>query len=59
MYRLEHGADDKGKIKAAIPGIKQIELQNRQWKDDYALNRLARDKFRVSTSLAEKIVCTE
>ena len=48
MYRLEHGSDDKNKLKNAIPGIKQIQALQMEKKDDYLLNKLARRKFRVS-----------
>ena len=48
MYRLEHGSDDKNKLKSAIPGIKQIQALQMDKKDDYLLNKLARRKFRVS-----------
>ena len=48
MYRLEHGSDDKNKLKSAIPGIKQIQALQMDKKNDYLLNKLARRKFRVS-----------
>ncbi len=47
MYKLEHGAEDQAKMKKAIPGIAQIERMQAQYKDDYMLNKLARNKFRV------------
>ncbi len=53
MYRLEHGSDDKNKLKNAIPGIKQIQALQMEKKDDYLLNKLARQKFRVSPSPSE------
>ncbi|KAI0230604.1 coiled-coil domain containing 130 [Lamellibrachia satsuma] len=47
MYMLEHGVDDKAKIKAALPGIAQIEQLQTAWKDDYSLNKQLRNTFRA------------
>ena len=47
MYRLEHGTEDKAKLKAAVPGVAQIAEHQSTKKEDYLLNQLARQKFRV------------
>ena len=47
MYKLEHGVEDKVKVKQAIPGLGQLEQVQALKKDDYLLNKLARQKFRV------------
>ncbi|KAL3869786.1 hypothetical protein ACJMK2_042423 [Sinanodonta woodiana] len=46
MFKLEHGTDDQQKGKAVIMGLSQIEYRRSEWKDDYLLNKLARNKFR-------------
>lgn len=48
MYRLEHGAADKEKLKKAIPSLFELQEAQDAWKDDFALNSLLRTKFRVS-----------
>ena len=53
MFKLEHGVNDKSKIKNRIPGLNELaELQSVK-KDDYMINKLARKKFRVSISLVK------
>lgn len=47
MYKLEHGSDDKQRGKLVIPTIGQITDERYQYKDDYIINKIARDKFRV------------
>lgn len=47
MYKLEHGSDDQYRGKSSVPSIAQIEDMRDAWQDDYILNRLARNKFRV------------
>ena len=49
MYKLEHGVSDKDKIKAAKPTIHQLTQMQYDKKDDYLLNKLARNKFRVNS----------
>lgn len=46
MYRLEHGAADKEKLKKAIPTLFELQEAQGAWKDDFALNSLLRTKFR-------------
>lgn len=46
MYKLEHGSDDKQRGKLVIPTIGQITDERYQYKDDYIINKIARDKFR-------------
>ncbi|XP_074642683.1 coiled-coil domain-containing protein 130 homolog [Tubulanus polymorphus] len=46
MYKLEHGSEDKTKIKNAVPALAQISDIKSVYKDDYMLNKLARQKFR-------------
>lgn len=50
MFRLEHSAEDQAKLKMTKPGIGQLSEIRESMKDDYHINRLARDKFRVSDS---------
>ena len=47
MFKLEHGSDDvkKGQRSAATMSI--LEQKRDEWRDDYLLNKLARQKFRV------------
>lgn len=49
MYKLEHGSDDKQKGKSLIPTVGQIADEREQYKDDYIINKIAREKFRVNT----------
>ncbi|XP_014677142.1 PREDICTED: coiled-coil domain-containing protein 130 homolog [Priapulus caudatus] len=47
MFKLEHGADDKGKAKRAQPVVTRLlERQDDRWKDDYMVNKLLRKVFR-------------
>lgn len=46
MFRLEHSAEDQAKLKMTKPGIGQLSEIRESMKDDYHINRLARDKFR-------------
>lgn len=54
MFKMEHGVEDKNKSKKAMPGISQLTAVREQWKDDYELNKIIRNQFRVS-SLFENI----
>ena len=47
MFKLEHGSDDQKKGKAAVMTLSNLEGRRDEWKDDYVLNKLARQKFRV------------
>ena len=47
MFKLEHGTDDKQKLKAKIPGLAEIEGAQSKWRDDDLLNSQARSMFRV------------
>ena len=55
MFKLEHGADDKAKLKAKVAGLGELEAAQSRWKDDDILNSQARNMFRVRSSNA----CTE
>ncbi|XP_045159726.2 coiled-coil domain-containing protein 130 homolog [Mercenaria mercenaria] len=46
MFKLEHGSDDIQKGKKAISNLGSLEVRRDEWKDDYMLNKLARQKFR-------------
>ncbi|VDI24189.1 coiled-coil domain-containing protein 130 [Mytilus galloprovincialis] len=46
MYKLEHGSDDKQRGKSVIKTIGQIADERNQYKDDYIINKIAREKFR-------------
>ncbi|KAM9313314.1 putative splicing factor YJU2B [Gastrophryne carolinensis] len=46
MYRLEHGAADREKLKKAAPSLAELQDAQSAWKDDFALNSLLRNKFR-------------
>ncbi len=48
MFKLEHGFEDHKKIKAALPSIHLLEEIKSGMRDDYVLNKLARNQFRVS-----------
>ncbi|CAG0917532.1 unnamed protein product [Notodromas monacha] len=49
MFKLEHVEKDKRKSKEAKETLGNLEgFQYQRWKDDYAANRLMRDKFRES-----------
>ena len=48
MFKLEHGSDDIQKGKKAKSNLGSLEVSRNEWKDDYMLNKLARQKFRVS-----------
>ena len=51
MFKLEHGVEDKAKQKKVIPGIAEIAEAQSSKKDDYMLNRIARNMFRVYVQL--------
>ncbi|XP_064625082.1 probable splicing factor YJU2B [Lineus longissimus] len=46
MFKIDHEATDKTKIKTALPGLGEIELLQTAKKDDYILNKMARQMFR-------------
>lgn len=48
MFRLEHGAADRGTLQKALPTLSHIQEAQSAWRDDFALNSLLRRKFRVS-----------
>lgn len=48
MYKLEHGSNDQQKGKERVMSLAQVVESRASMLDDYTLNRLARDKFRVS-----------
>ncbi|KAL5016233.1 hypothetical protein ScPMuIL_005822 [Solemya velum] len=56
MFKLEHGTDDRSKGQSRVPSLGEIEGYMSMKKDDYLLNRLARDKFRTEkmTIIASK-----
>ena len=47
MFKLEHGEDDKAKLKAKVAGLSELEAKQSRWKDDDLLNAQARNVFRV------------
>ena len=47
MFKLEHGSDDVKKGKAIVMTLSNLEGRRDGWKDDYILNKIARQKFRV------------
>jgi hypothetical protein len=51
MFKLEHESTDKTKIRKALPGLGEIEAIQTAKKDDYILNKMARQMFRVSSCL--------
>lgn len=48
MFKLEHERSDAQKMDAARPQLERIEQDNSRLRDDFALNQLARSRFRVS-----------
>ena len=48
MFRLEHGEADRSTLKKALPTLSHIQEAQSAWKDDFALNRMLRKRFRVS-----------
>jgi len=50
MYKLEHGGEDAAKLKQAKPAIAHIQVINERAKDDYLINKLARQQFREEKS---------
>lgn len=51
MYQLEHGAKDQSKLQRALPTLQNIQEAQNAWKDDFVLNSLLRQKFRVRNSV--------
>ncbi|CAL1538631.1 unnamed protein product [Lymnaea stagnalis] len=47
MFKLEHGSNDQQRGKDKVLTLAQIEESRAPMKDDYILNRMARDKFRT------------
>lgn len=46
MFKLEHGSDDHKKGRAVVMNLSNLEGKREEWKDDYILNKIARQKFR-------------
>ncbi|XP_013387619.1 coiled-coil domain-containing protein 130 isoform X2 [Lingula anatina] len=46
MFKLEHGVDDKAKVQSVAYTLDQLEEIKAEKRDDYMLNRRARDMFR-------------
>ncbi|ESO94507.1 hypothetical protein LOTGIDRAFT_161207 [Lottia gigantea] len=46
MFKLEHGSNDQEKGKKSIMTLSQLEDRMDSYKDDYILNKIARNKFR-------------
>ena len=51
MFKLEHGSDDVKKSKAVVMNLSSLEGRRDEWRDDYILNKIARQKFRVCASV--------
>ncbi|XP_029827812.2 coiled-coil domain-containing protein 130 [Ixodes scapularis] len=47
MFKLEHGEDDKAKVKIATPSLARLEHLQDRWRDDYTANQLLRKGFRT------------
>ena len=47
MFKLEHDVNDKSKIVKLMPTLRELEEAKSDWKDDYNLNSLMRNVFRV------------
>ncbi|CAH1775350.1 unnamed protein product [Owenia fusiformis] len=62
MFKLEHGETDKVKHKKSLPNLGELASIQDQYRDDYMLNKLARNKFRgekkalASKELADKVL---
>ena len=48
MFKLEHKSDDVDRGKKVLSNLGMLEVRRDEWKDDYILNKIARNKFRVS-----------
>ncbi|XP_049644490.1 probable splicing factor YJU2B [Suncus etruscus] len=46
MFRLEHGAADRGTLRKALPALSDLQEAQSAWKDDFGLNSLLRRRFR-------------
>lgn len=44
MFALEHRTDDVQKKSDAVPTMEKLEERQGRWKDDYLLNKAARNK---------------
>ena len=47
MFNLEHEINDQTKLVRLAPTLKELEEVKSEWKDDYKLNSMMRDIFRV------------
>ncbi|VDN24442.1 unnamed protein product [Dibothriocephalus latus] len=54
MYQVEHGVKDKEKAATMHPAIAELEASRSAFKDDFALNCLARKQFREAKRAANK-----
>lgn len=52
MFKLEHGSDDIKKGQKVKSNLTSLESRRDEWKDDYMLNKLARQKFRVMENIS-------
>ncbi|VDK39334.1 unnamed protein product [Taenia asiatica] len=51
MYQVEHGVKDKEKAASSTPALSALESDRGSFKDDFALNYLARKQFREAKKL--------
>ncbi|KAL5107284.1 hypothetical protein TcWFU_000807 [Taenia crassiceps] len=53
MYQVEHGVKDKEKAALSTPALAELESNRGGFKDDFALNCLARKQFREAKKLQD------
>nr|CAH8869304.1 unnamed protein product [Trichobilharzia regenti] len=56
MYHLEHDVADKKKATDAVPIIQELQSDRTVYQDDFALNQIARKKFREAKKLSQEIM---
>ncbi|KAH8864442.1 Autophagy protein 5 [Schistosoma japonicum] len=54
MYHLEHDVTDKKKALEVLPAIQEIQTDRLAHEDDFALNQIARKRFRESKKQSEE-----
>ncbi|CAH8650523.1 unnamed protein product [Heterobilharzia americana] len=54
MYHLEHDFTDKKKANDVMPVVGELQINRLAYEDDFALNQIARKKFREAKKLSQE-----
>jgi len=54
MFKLEHDTGDKGKVAAIMPTLRELEVVQAQWEDDFGANSLMRRQLREEKRISRE-----